>query len=279
MKIRESTDTLEFYLSFMPQLPLLDREEEVTLARAMHAGDNSARERLILSNLRLVAKEAFRFADRMEHPAPRVDLISYGLEGLMIAVDRFDISRNCKLSTYAVWWIRRCIIRGQNNGGRLIRLPHYIYGVLARVRAVRNKLRGQNSGTDPTDDEMAEALKVDVKIYHRAVNAAIKTSIVGPSASDLFADYPDQTGDSEAGGPTVHELVEVHEQKAAIWRGLYQLDLRALIIVLLRFGIGVSRIYKLDEIGKLLNLSRERIRQIERAALQDLEGLIKVTGG
>lgn len=272
-------DTLDSYIAALPSYPLLSKDEEYDLAMKAREGDKEARERLILSNIRLVIAWARKNSYLTKEQIPLVDLVSYGVEGLILGVDKYDPDR-ARLTTYAVWWIRRCIIRGQSEW-RPIRLPHYVFGIFSRTAATRSRLR-RELGIEPTDEQVVEALNsvpsvkhpISLEDFQSMDLAAYNTAVANPQGeglSDFFDSVPGNL-------PTAEERLDASEIEIAVWKGLRQLDERDFIIVLLRYGIGVDRKYTLKEVGDLLDLSRERVRQLCSDALEELQELVKVSG-
>lgn len=240
---------------------LLSAEEERLLAREARAGNRDAYHQLVQANLPLVVRIASRYA----HPnVPLADLIQEGNLGLLKAVERFDPERGYRFSTYAVWWIRRAILRSLVYDSRLIRLPEHVCALAARTARVVNELRRQG-GREPTFEEIADALRAKPELVALAVQG-------GHELVSLDAD------------PLPRETLEDPQQNPArSWerwglseeaeRLLNALPSRERAILRARFGMDTGQPLTLQETGKLFSLTRERIRQIERRALEVLRRL------
>lgn len=265
-------DDIENYMLSLPDLPLLTKEEERDLALRAREGDEGARDRLILSNLRFVVSCAKKYARRKNNTADFTDLISHGIAGLIIAADKFDPDV-ARFTTYSSWWIRRCITRGQEHW-RTIRLPAHVYVAISSISGVREHLK-RKLGEDPTYAQIAEKLKIDVEKVAAWDTASNRTS-VSRALLDFEGDFFDTL---EA--PTIDDVEEEFfrsEEIASIQSALRKLDPRMRVVVMFRHAIGVDKVYTLAQVGKLLDLSRERVRQLANDALDRLEDLIKVVG-
>ncbi len=260
-----SHDPVQLYLKDIGAAPLLTADEEKDLSRRALAGDEACRQRMIESNLRLVVRIARRYINR---GLPLLDLIEEGNLGLIHAVEKFDPERGFRFSTYATWWIRQTIERGIMNQTDTVRLPIH---VSKDINACRRKSRSLRATLDrePTVDELAEALEKTVDdvrrllaLQNRSMLASLKTdddaaSIVEalPAKSDL---EPQRLAQAEA----VHDVVED-------W--LSHLPEKQLQVVEKRFGLHGQRRQTLEQIGSELGVTRERVRQIQVAALKSLE--------
>jgi RNA polymerase primary sigma factor len=264
---------LQLYLQEIGKTPLLTVGEEVTLARRIRRGDKEARDHMIRANLRLVVKIAM---DYKLFGLPLLDLISEGNIGLIKAVERFDPRRGGKLSTYAAWWIRQSVKRALANQSKTIRLPVHLVDKISRMRKTSLRL-SERLGRDPSDEELAAELQIPTsKIAH------LKSVSVRPASLDApVGDLPDSTtfgeivGDENAVSPL--EGLSEKNRSADLHAMISSLDRREAEIIRFRFGLDGRDELTLDEVGKRFNVSRERIRQLERVALIKMRKAISIS--
>lgn len=259
-----TVDALHLFLSQVRRHPLLTGAEEIQLAKRIEAGDRDARDRMIEANLRLVVSIARRYQGQ---GLALLDLIQEGVLGLIRAVERFDWRRGHKFSTYATWWIRQAVGRGVANKARAIRLPVYLVQREQRIARVERDL-AHRLGRDPTDDEIATRAGLpvaEVAAARTAPRAAV--SIDRPVGDEDGATFGDLLA-SPDGGPEAE--VEEGLRATALRRAIDGLPARQRDIVLLRYGIGGADPMTLDQVGRVVGLSGERVRQIERDALARL---------
>jgi RNA polymerase primary sigma factor len=257
--------SLENYLREINETPLLTADQEKQLARCIEEGDLEARDRMVRANLRLVVNIARGYTSR---GLDLQDLIAEGNLGLLHAVERFDPSMNIRFSTYASYWIKESIKRALVNTAKAIRIPSYMVQLLADWRRTSARLQDE-LGRVPTNEEVARDLGISKKklvIIEKAIriyNAAHQNEQPegGWSMNEMLVDdrarAPDQT------------LLESDELQRVL-KLLDQLDERAATVLRLRFGLDQDEPKTLLEIGDLLGLTRERVRQIEREALKKL---------
>jgi RNA polymerase primary sigma factor len=260
-----TTDSLQLFLNEAGRFPLLTAAQEVELAKRIEQGDTQAKDVLINSNLRLVVSIAKRYQG---HGLTLLDLIQEGIIGLIRAAEKFDWRKGFKFSTYATWWIRQAVQRGVANKARTIRIPVHIVEREQRIsRAERDLVATLER--EPTVEEIAEKTKLPVKQVRevraaaRAVASLDKPVGEGDSASfgDLFA--------SEERPPD--EQVQVDLTERALHAAVAELPEREQRILKLRYGLnGDSDPKSLEEIGRLLGITRERVRQLEAEALRRL---------
>jgi RNA polymerase primary sigma factor len=259
-----TTDALQLFLNEAGRWPLLTREEEVELAKRIERGDHEAKERMINSNLRLVVSIAKRYQG---HGLSLLDLIQEGIIGLIRAVEKFDWRRGFKFSTYATWWIRQAVQRGVANKARTIRIPVHISERQQKISRAERDLTAKLERA-PTDEEVAKASKLPLKQVREVRNAA---RAVASLDRPIGSENDTAMGDLIASESDVAEEVEVSLQETALHRALADLPEREQEIVRLRYGLnGDSDPKSLEEIGRRLGLTRERVRQIEARALQRL---------
>ena len=260
-----SGDAVYQYLKDIGNIPLLTAQEEAALARQIAAGDREAKEQMISANLRLVVSVAKKYTGR---GLQLMDLIQEGNIGLMHAADKFDAARGTRFSTYAVYWIRQAIERALAEQTNLIRKPVHIVEQIGKVNACQRKLR-QELGREPSAEEIAADLelplaKVLETIIYRSdvvstdllLNEEGKTSL-GELLEDLQAENPEDRFFSAA-------LSE------ALQEALAALSERERTVLQMLFGMYDDHTYTLEEAGRVLDLSPERIRQIESKALRIL---------
>lgn len=257
-----SLDVLQIYLREIAALPLLDRDEEQALARAMATGEPGARERLIVSNLRLVVKIAQEY---IEAGLPLVDLIQEGNIGLIEAVDRFDPERGYKLSTYGSWWIRRAMLAAITDYSRLIRIPDYLFRAVRRLEQMRSLSRDGRAD----DEEITQALGISsdrLRQIERQVREI--TSLDQPVGEESEETLEDVIEDETALSPE-HEALRLlfHDELEAV---LDSLPARQAFALRLYYGIEDQYPYNFAEVGRIMKISRERARQLVQQGLNHL---------
>jgi RNA polymerase primary sigma factor len=260
-----TTDSLQLFLNEAGRYPLLTAAEEVELAKKIERGDVEAKNRMINSNLRLVVSIAKKYQG---HGLSLLDLIQEGVIGLIRAVEKFDWRRGYKFSTYATWWIRQAVQRGVANKSRTIRIPVHIADREQRMNRAEREL-SVKLGRPPTDEEIAEAAKISLKHLHEVREAArAVTSLDKPLGEDNDASIGDLVGVSAGAG--VEEEVEISLTEDTLKRALEDLPEREKTVLTLRYGLELEEPTSLEEIGRRLGITRERVRQIEATALERL---------
>jgi RNA polymerase primary sigma factor len=255
----DAADILQIYFREISRLPLLDREEERELARAMAMGVDGARERLITSNLRLVVKIAQEYT---EAGLPLIDLIQEGNIGLIEAVDRFDIERGYKLSTYASWWIRRAILSAITDYSRMIRIPDYLFRAVRRLEQMRALARDGRID----DEEITRALGVSserLRQIEKQVNEIISLDRAVSRESDETLD--ELIEDETALSPEREALRLLFREE--LEQVLGSLPARQAVAIRLHYGIEDGHPYSLADVGRIMEISRERARQLVRQGL------------
>src|SRR5256885_2875897 len=260
-----TTDALQLFLNEAGKWQLLTAEEEVELAKRIERGDHQAKERMINSNLRLVVSIAKRYQG---HELHLLDLIQEGIIGLIRAVEKFDWRRGFKFSTYATWWIRQAVQRGVANKSRTIRIPVHIVEREQRLARAEREL-STKLGRAPTDEEIAKRARLPLKQLREVRQAArAVTSLDRPiggenegALRDLFA--------SEQAPP--EEEIGVSLEQDGLRRAVAQLPERERDVLKMRYGLnGDHDPASLEAIGRQLGITRERVRQIEARALEQL---------
>jgi len=263
----DENSSFRLYLREAVETPLLTPAEEIQLAHRVQAGDPAAREHMIKANLRLVVKIAREYED---YGLPLLDLVNEGNIGLMRAVERFDPDRGAKLSTYAAWWIKQSIKRALSNQSKSIRLPIHIVQELARMKKAESRLESE-LGRPATDVELAGELEADVEDIRRWREAAAvgATSLDAPIGNDPESN---RIADVIADESAVMPWAGVSESSnAELMRELVgSLNPREQVILNQRFALEGGDPRTLEEIGADFGLTRERIRQLEAAALRKL---------
>jgi RNA polymerase primary sigma factor len=266
-----TTDALQLFLNEAGRYKLLTAQEEVELAKRIERGDKAAKDLMINSNLRLVVSIAKKYQG---HGISLLDLIQEGIIGLIRAVEKFDWRRGYKFSTYATWWIRQAVQRGVANKSRTIRIPVHIVEREQKIARAERELTAK-LGRAPTDEEVAEQTKLSLK-HVREVHAAARavTSLDRPVGSDGDASF----GELFAGeAPEPAEELHVSLTEEAVRHAVETLPDREREVVKLRYGLDGDRDPKsLEEIGRVLGLTRERVRQIESSALRHLAELREI---
>ncbi len=260
-----TTDALQLFLNEAARYPLLTAAEEVELAKRVERGDEEAKERMINSNLRLVVSIAKRYQG---HGLSLLDLIQEGIIGLIRAVEKFDWRRGFKFSTYATWWIRQAVQRGVANKSRTIRIPVHIVEREQKIARAEREL-ATKLGRQPTEQEVAKRIKLPLKQVREVRQAArAVTSLDKPIGAENEGSFGELVASDQE---TPEEEVTYSLQEKALRRAVAELPERERKIVKLRYGLNGDRDPKsLEAIGRELGLTRERVRQIEAAALERL---------
>ena len=258
-------DPVRQYLKEIGRIPLLDTDAEKELAELMLAGDESAKTRLVESNLRLVVSIAKKYLGRGMY---FLDLIQEGNLGLMKAVEKFDHTKGYKFSTYATWWIRQAITRAIADQARTIRIPVHMVETIHKVTKYSRQML-QELGREPTADEIGEKIGMSADKVREILKisqdpVSLETPIGEEEDSHLGDFIPDDETPAPADAAASTILREVIE------RELHTLTRREEHVIKLRFGLYDGRTRTLEEVGKEFDITRERIRQIEAKALRKL---------
>ena len=262
-----TTDALQLFLREAGRHPLLTAAQEVELAKKIEGGNVPAKQRMIQSNLRLVVSIAKNYRNQ---GLPFLDLIQEGTLGLIRAVEKFDWRRGYKFSTYATWWIRQAVARALADKARTIRMPVHIVERLQKMNRAERNLWA-TLGREPTLEEIAEEANLPLQ-QAKEVRAAARASSsldapVGEANDAVLGDFV--AGD----GPLPDELVEDSLRSETLAVALRSLPDRHRDVVILRYGLDDADPKTLEEIGRRLGLTRERVRQIEVEALKRLSTL------
>jgi RNA polymerase sigma factor (sigma-70 family) len=265
-----SRELIALYLQEISRVKLLTAEEEQELARRVQAGDADAERRLVEANLRLVVKIARRYLRR---GLSLLDLIEEGNVGLLHAVRKFQAGRGTRFSTYATWWIRQAVVRALANQARTIRLPVHVELLLSQYLKQRNSLT-QKLGRPPTIEEVAAVMKRPAAELEQLESLRQQPlSLDKPNANDGKGSLGDTVEDPSA-VPGASSMAAVLRARADLATVLQDLPDRERTVVTLRFGLGGEEPMTLERIGGRLGLTRERVRQIEGAALKQLRALL-----
>jgi RNA polymerase primary sigma factor len=286
-------DTVALYLKEISRIPLLTVTEEVKLAKAIERGKKAARRliqaqsqpngysldqlrrevqlgkqarrKLIEANFRLVVSIAKKY---IGHGVSFMDLIQEGNIGLIRAVEKFEYRRGFKFSTYATWWIRQAVSRALSDQGRTIRVPVHMGERITQLSRVSRELIQQN-GHEPTEEEIAEAMGISLRLLERIRQAAqFPFSLemeIGEDADSTLGDFIEDDNGSAPDDTAIHKLLCERVEDV-----LASLTAREGRVLQLRFGLQDGRAYTLEEVGQKFGVTRERIRQIEAKALSKL---------
>jgi len=266
-----TSDSVQMYLKEIGQYPLLQGEEEVELAKRIERNDESARQKLALSNLRLVVSIAKKYVGRSAN-LTLLDLIQEGNIGLFKAVEKFDYKKGYKFSTYATWWIRQAITRALADQGRTIRIPVHMVETINKYQQVVRRLV-QDLGREPMPEEVASEMGVEVdKIRHIMKISQETISLEAPVGGDGDDDSDSQLQnfipDDDSISPSTSAARKI--LKAYINEIIADLTPREQKILDMRFGLTDGVTHTLEEVGKVFSVTRERIRQIEAKALDKI---------
>ena len=269
----DSHDPIRLYLNEIGASPLLTAAEEVMYSRLAQQGDESSRQHMIESNLRLVVKIARRYMNR---GLAFLDLIEEGNLGLIRAVEKFDPERGFRFSTYATWWIRQTIERAIMNQTRTIRLPiHVVKEINVYLRAARGL--AQKLDHEPSSEEIASLLNKPIADVERLLGlnertASTDSSVISDSGKTLLDTIPDQSIQD----PT--ETLQEEDVHSNLEDSLSQLSVKQRAVVERRFGLHGHQVSTLEEVGREIGVTRERVRQIQMDALKKLKRILEQEG-
>ena len=260
------SDAVMTYLREIGRVPMITHEREIELAKRIENGDRDAMKQFILANLRLVVSIAKRYVGR---GLTLLDLIQEGNIGLIRAVQRYDWRRGHRFSTHATWWIRQAISRAVADKGRTIRLPVYVNTALNRIRRERQRLL-QELGREPSEQELADATGLDpLRMIELQSAPGAPVSLELPVGEDEEQELGDVLADTESASP--EDIATTQTLKDEVQRVLESvLTPRERLVLQLRFGLGNGQAHPLEQVGRELGITRERVRQIEAGALAKL---------
>ncbi|HEY1713218.1 MAG TPA: sigma-70 family RNA polymerase sigma factor [Solirubrobacteraceae bacterium] len=263
-----TTDALQLFFKDIGKVRLLTGAEEVALARRIEGGDLAAKQKMVESNLRLVVSIAKNYRNQ---GLPFLDLIQEGTIGLVRAVEKFDYRRGFKFSTYATWWIRQGVARALADSGRTIRVPVHIVELVNKIGRAERSL-STSLGRDPSAEEIADLVGITpekVEAIKHSTRAPI--SLEKPIGDDEGSEFGQMIADDRSESP--YDLAVVAVTKTALYEALDGLSFRERRVIELRYGLDGQPPRTLDEVGRRFDVTRERIRQIEKHALDKLERL------
>jgi len=258
-------DPIKAYLKEIERIPLLTAEEEIELAKLAKKGDLKAEKRMIQSNLRLVVSIAKKYG---YFGVPLLDLIEEGNLGLMKAVKKFNPKKGFRFSTYAAWWIKQYVLRAVANQGKTVRIPVYMMEMTSRWKKTVEKL-SQKLGRKPTTAEIAKAMKISVRKVRELDTAMMHSiSLETPVGENESGTVMDLIEDPEAVSPT--EELSNYLRQEKVRDLLKKMNKREEEILGMRFGLKGDECHTLEEVADKFKITRERVRQIEEAALRKL---------
>ena len=263
-----TADLVQMYLKEIGRVPLLTREEEVTIAKAIETGDEAARQQLTEANLRLVVSIAKKYVGRSSNLS-LLDLIQEGNIGLFRAVEKFDYHKGYKFSTYATWWIRQAITRALADQSRTIRIPVHMVETINKYMQIVRRLV-QELGREPLPEEVAAEMELDVdKVRHiqkiSQETVSLETSVGDSDDDSVLGDFIEDTESIAPQQGASRTLLTEH-----IAEVLDDLSPREQKILKIRFGLEDGVTHTLEEVGQEFGVTRERIRQIEAKALEKI---------
>ena len=261
-------DSVSLYLKEIGGIRRLSKEEEIELFHKVNAGDEDARHLIVRANLKLVVKIARKYS---RLGVPFNDLINEGNLGLIRASHKFDLTKGCRFSTYASWWIKQFIMRALANQGKTIRLPVYMVERISRIERFVNDFRAKQNRV-PTNKEIADKMQISEEKVSEVFQIAKKTHSINQQLDENF-----ELGDILEDKNAIHSerVVSTAMLQEEIIDMLSYLKPREMEIISKRFGLDGERPNTLKDIGQIYDISRERVRQIEEVCLRKLKKLMK----
>jgi RNA polymerase primary sigma factor len=261
-------DPLQLFLKDIAKVDLLTAAQEVGLAKRIERGDHRAKQEMVEANLRLVVSIAKRHRNQ---GLPFLDLIQEGTIGLVRAAEKFDYRRGFKFSTYATWWIRQAVARGLSDKARTIRMPVHVVEKLNKIVGSERRLRGEFC-REPTPAEIAKEVDMPVEDVEQILRSAqAPVSLDKPVGDEEESEFGHFLTDENM--PLPEDATEIVLRTAVLTRCLDSLDGRQRRVLDLRYGLDGGRPRTLEEVGVIFNVTRERVRQIEKQSLKKLEAL------
>jgi RNA polymerase primary sigma factor len=268
-----TTDALQLFLKDISKAGLLSAQQEVVLAKGIERGDFAAKQRMIEANLRLVVSVAKNYRNQ---GLPFLDLIQEGTLGLVRATEKFDYRRGFKFSTYAVWWIRQAIARALADKSRTIRIPVHVVEKLNRIGRAERKLVTE-LGHEPTAAEVAEVTGIEPdEVEAIKLSAQTPVSLEKPVGDVEDSEFGQFIADERAESP--YERAAEILTNEALREALENLPFRERRVLELRYGLDGEYPRTLDNVGQTFNVTRERVRQIEKQSLEKLHSLAEALG-
>ncbi len=269
---RVTTDSLKLYFKEISRVKLLTGPEEVQLAKRIEKGDEAAKQALISANLRLVINVAKKYVNQ---GLSFQDLIEEGNLGLIKASEKFSWRRGFKFSTYATWWIRQSVTRALSNQSRTVRIPVHISEDISRMERVSRNL-AKSLGRDPNQAEIAKAAKLKLEKIHKLQRLGQRSiSLEVPVNSDQNAkSIGDFIEDKNTESPAESTFLSLRAEK--LNELIHSLNEKEQQVISMRFGFKIDAPQTLEQTGRCLGVTRERIRQIEEKALQKIRSLMKI---
>ncbi len=264
-----SQDSIQMYLREIGKIPLLNAEEEVSLAKRKERGDREAERKMIEANLRLVVSIAKKFVGKQ---LSLLDLIQEGNIGLFRAVKKFDYRKGYKFSTYATWWIRQAITRALADQSRTIRIPVHMVETINRFQQVQRRLL-QDLGRDPTPEELAAEMGEEIEKINHIIKISQETISLETSVGDDDDDTQLADFIEDVKNVSPAQVAGVQLLREYIHEAIKDLSPREQKILEMRFGLSDGVTHTLEEVGKEFDVTRERIRQIEAKALEKIQNM------
>ncbi len=263
-------EVFRIYLNEISKFPVLTREEERSLAEAVHDGDNQAKEYMIKCNLRLVISIAKKYTGRGMN---LTDLVEEGNIGLIKAVEKFDYTKGFKFSTYATWWIRQAIERSLINQCRMVRIPVHMTENINKVLKAQTELSAKLN-REPSVLELSTECKMPLSMIRKVFDAMKQdTSLDMPIGEDDNSSLHELISDDEQ-SVDPYVIIENISKKSLIMRWLDCLNENEKYIIIKRYGLDDNEPQTLEAIGNTMGITRERVRQIEKRVLGKLKNLI-----
>ncbi|MBI2996371.1 MAG: sigma-70 family RNA polymerase sigma factor [Candidatus Melainabacteria bacterium] len=258
-------DLVRVYLREIGRMSVLGSEAELELAKKVQVGDEKAKQELVMHNLRLVVSIAKKYLNR---GMSFLDLIQEGNLGLMKAVEKFDPDRGYKFSTYATWWIRQGITRSLSDKSRTIRLPVHMVEIISKLKKAIKKLTDK-SGNFPSCEALACEVDMDINKIKEVIQIMeVPVSLNSRVNNEEEGDLEDFISDDE--NLTPEQLTNWILLGMDINKALKKLTMKEAAVIRLRFGLDCGEQRTLEEVGKILGVTRERVRQLEHRALKKL---------